>query len=114
MDGSGNISVTLPGTLTLNADGTLSIKDPTNNKNSVKTELANNASAFLKEAMKHEYTDANKYVSSTTAVITAASEDGRMADQCNAPAVAAVEALRAVQRPDPAQAPLPTTCLPTY
>ena len=83
VDGSGNVSVTLPGTLTLNADGTLSIKDPTNNKNSVKTELANNASAFLKEAMKHEYTDANKYVSSTTAVITAASEDGRMADQCN-------------------------------
>lgn len=42
-----------------------------------------NASAFIKEAMKHSYTASNPYVSTTTAVISASSEDGRMADQCN-------------------------------
>lgn len=83
VDKAGNVTFTLPGTLTVDAEGKISIKDPTTNKNSVKTELANNASAFLKEAMKHPYTDANKYVSTGAVVVTAASEDGRMADQCN-------------------------------
>lgn len=82
VDQDGNVSFTLPGTLTVGEDGRITIKDPTNNKNSVKTELANNASAFLKEAMKHAYTDTNQYISSTDAVIMASSEDGRMADQC--------------------------------
>lgn len=47
------------------------------------TDFSNNASAFIKEAMKHAYTNSNPYVSTAQAVITAASEDGRMADQCN-------------------------------
>ena len=83
VDANGNVSFTLPGTLTIGADGKISIKDPENNKNTVRTELTNNGSDFLKEALKHEYTDANKYISSADVVITGASEDGRMADQCN-------------------------------
>ena len=43
----------------------------------------NEASAFLKEAMNHNYSEKNPQITSTSAVITAATEDGRMADQCN-------------------------------
>lgn len=41
------------------------------------------ASEFLKEAMRHSYTTSNPQITSTTAVVTAATADGRMADQCN-------------------------------
>lgn len=47
------------------------------------TDFSSNASVFIKEAMKHVYTNSNPQVSTTQVVITAASEDGRMADQCN-------------------------------
>lgn len=41
------------------------------------------ASKFIQDAMTHPYTQDGRWVSTSTAVITAASEDGRMADQCN-------------------------------
>lgn len=47
------------------------------------TAFSSNASAFIKEAMKHAYTSMNPYVSTAQVVIMATSEDGRMADQCN-------------------------------
>ena len=47
--------------------------------------FSNNAHAFIKEALKHSFVDRDgqRYISSGTVVITGASEDGRMADQCN-------------------------------
>lgn len=47
------------------------------------TAFSSNVSEYIKEAMKHAYTSSNPYVSTAQVVITAASEDGRMADQCN-------------------------------
>lgn len=47
------------------------------------TTFSNSASDFLKEAMKHSYNDTTKYITSADVVINAASEDGRMSDQCN-------------------------------
>lgn len=64
VDENGNITFVLPESMTGSA-------------------FTTNASAFIKEAMKHSYTASNPYVSTTTAVISASSEDGRMADQCN-------------------------------
>lgn len=64
VDGNGNIVLVLPKSM----DGAA---------------FSSNASAYIKEAMKHTYTSTNPYISTARVVITAASEDGRMADQCN-------------------------------
>lgn len=64
VDQNGNIALVLPESMTGAA-------------------FTDNTSAFIKEAMKHTYTGSNPYISSAQAVITAASEDKRMADQCN-------------------------------
>lgn len=47
--------------------------------------FSKNAHAFIQEALKHKFIDRDgqRYISSKGIVITAASEDGRMADQCN-------------------------------
>jgi len=66
--------------ITVNADGNLALVLP---ESMTGTAFSNNASNFIKEAMKHGYTTSNPYISTTTAVINAASEDGRMNDQCN-------------------------------
>lgn len=80
INADGSYSLTLPAGVTVDKDNNLvsNVKDK-----SVYTLISEGASSFLKEAMKHGYTNANPYISSTTAVLTAASEDGRMADQCN-------------------------------
>lgn len=64
VDENGTISLTLPESMTGSA-------------------FTTNASPYIKEAMKHAYSTSNPYVSTTTAVISASSEDGRMSDQCN-------------------------------
>lgn len=64
VDGKGNVMLVLPETM----NG---------------TSFTSNASAYIKEAMKRAYTSSDPYVTTAQAVITAASEDGRMADQCN-------------------------------
>lgn len=49
------------------------------------TEFSKNAHGFIQEALKHKFVDLDgqRYISSIGIVVTAASEDGRMADQCN-------------------------------
>ena len=81
--------------LTVDANGKLALVIPTVEKTDAKgnkvteqaqsTDFKNLASSLLKEAIKHPYYDRDgaRYITSDTVVITAASEDGRMADQCS-------------------------------
>ncbi|WP_097006339.1 hypothetical protein [Lacrimispora amygdalina] len=72
------------------SDGTLLTVDQSGNIKFITpsrtdaTTFSNEASSFIKEALKNPYYETgSKYVSSTNAVITASSKDGRMADQSN-------------------------------
>ena len=69
VDENGKISLTLP-------------KDGEGNLLSGQA-FKDSASKFIQDAMTHPYTLDGRWVSTSTAVITAESEDGRMADQCN-------------------------------
>ena len=69
VDENGKISLTLP-------------KDAEGNLLSGQA-FKDGASKFIQDAMTHPYTLDGRWVSTATAVITAESEDGRMADQCN-------------------------------
>lgn len=79
------------GLLSVDQNGKLSLVLPMvkdSNGNPVQAQgsaFANNAHGFIKEALKHKFVDADgqRYISSIGVVVTAASEDGRMADQCN-------------------------------
>lgn len=69
VDGNGKICLTLP----KDGEGKLLSGQ----------EFKDKASKFIQDAMTHPYTQDGRWVSTSTAVITAQSEDGRMADQCN-------------------------------
>ncbi len=69
VDENGKISLTLP-------------KDGEGNLLSGQA-FRDGASRFIQDAMTHPYTPDGRWVSTSTAVIIAKSEDGRMADQCN-------------------------------
>ena len=66
--------------LTVDKDGNIRLVLPTSMNGS---NFTGSASSLIKEAVKHPWTKTDPYVTGKTVVITAASEDGRMADQCN-------------------------------
>ena len=72
VDGNGKLNLVLP-TVT-DAKGVVSQAQGTTFKN--------NAHALIQEALKHSWTNSNNYITSGDVVITAASTDNRMADQC--------------------------------
>lgn len=72
VDGNGKLNLVLP-TVT-DAKGVVSQAQGTTFKN--------NAHALIQEALKHGWTNSNNYITSGDVVITAASTDNRMADQC--------------------------------
>lgn len=72
VDGNGKLNLVLP-TVT-DAKGVVSQAQGTTFKN--------NAHALIQEALKHAWTTNNNYITSGDVVITAASTDNRMADQC--------------------------------
>ncbi|MCM1232604.1 MAG: hypothetical protein NC489_20965 [Ruminococcus flavefaciens] len=71
--------------LEVDADGKISLTLPKDAEGNLLSgqEFKDGASKFIQDAMTHPYTLDGRWVSTTTAVITAESEDGRMADQCN-------------------------------
>lgn len=76
-------------TITVDANGNLELVKPMVKNSEAQliqaqgTQFSQNASGFIKEAMKHTYSESTKYISKLTATIEAKSEDGRMSDQCN-------------------------------
>ena len=74
--------------LTVDANGKLNLVLPTvTDKKGVVSQaqgatFKNNVHALIQEALKHNWTAQNNYITSGNVVITAASKDGRMADQC--------------------------------
>lgn len=71
--------------LEVDENGKIALKLPRDAEGNLLTgqDFKNGASKFIQDAMTHPYTQEGRYVTTTTAVIAAASEDGRMADQCN-------------------------------
>ena len=67
--------------LGVDANGNLTVKIP-DDKNRSGANFTNNASAAFLEAIKHAWNSTNNYFTNWNVVVTAASEDGRMADQC--------------------------------
>lgn len=76
------------GLLTVDGNGKLNLVLPTvTDKNGNVSQaqgvtFSNNAHALIREALKHGWTSNNNYITSGNVVITAASTDNRMADQC--------------------------------
>lgn len=71
--------------LEVDKNGRISLTLPKDSEGSLLSGQAfkDSASKFIQDAMTHPYTPDGRWVSTSTAVITAQSEDGRMADQCN-------------------------------
>lgn len=78
----GIVFTTSDGTiLTVDQDGNIKFVTPSKTD---ATTFNNEASAFIKNAIRNPYYEnGSKYISTTNAVISASSNDGRMADQCN-------------------------------
>lgn len=74
--------------LTVDGNGKITLVLPTvTDKNGVVSQaqastFRDNAHALIQEALKHGWTANNNYITSGNVVITAASKDNRMADQC--------------------------------